>query len=67
MLLAVANSETLFTYVNAGAPGNLGDAGLCSASRLSKYVNDGPLRAGTVQLVVEDEPHSTFPYIVGFP
>jgi hypothetical protein len=41
MLLAVVNSDMLFTYVNAGAPGNLGDAGLYSASKLSKYVNDG--------------------------
>jgi hypothetical protein len=55
----------LFTYVNAGAPGNLGDAGLYSASRFSKQVEDGLLRAATVQLIVENQPHSIYPYIVG--
>jgi hypothetical protein len=51
--------------VNAGAPGNLGDAGLYSASRFNKQVGDGLLRAATVQLVVENQPHSTYPYLVG--
>jgi hypothetical protein len=64
MLLAVVSADMLFTYVNAGAPGNLGDAGLYNASRLWKQVNDRLLRAAKVYIVVENLLHSVYPYFV---
>jgi hypothetical protein len=48
LLLAVCDANLQFTYVNAGAPACVGDAGLFSRSLLLRNMNEGAMRTVNV-------------------
>jgi DDE superfamily endonuclease len=51
--------------LHAGAPACLGDAGLFVRSALKEGINNGCLRILDVRLVVEGQPRSIHPFLVG--
>jgi hypothetical protein len=55
-----------FTYVNAGAPACVGDAGLFGRSRLSHQIREGLLTTENIPLYFESgEMKRLHPYLVG--
>ena len=50
LLLAICDADGLFLYVNAGAPGTVGDAGLWSRCDLSAAIASGMLNEGSIEL-----------------
>jgi hypothetical protein len=66
LLLAVCDINLRFTYVNAGAPACVGDAGLFSWSRLHDRIQDGLMRTVNVPLYFDDgQREDLWPYLVG--
>jgi hypothetical protein len=65
LLLVVADQALLFTYINTGAPGNIGDAGLYLRSSLYAQMQEGLLDCMPVQLAVNGELQEITPYLVG--
>jgi hypothetical protein len=55
-----------FTYVNAGAPGCVGDAGLFGRCKLQENIEAGIMKRKDIPLYLENgEIKSIFPYLVG--
>jgi hypothetical protein len=66
LLLAVCDADMLFTYINAGAPACVGDAGLFGRTRLREQINEGLMRTMSVPLFFDDGTRQDmWPYIVG--
>jgi hypothetical protein len=70
LLLAVCDIKMRFTYVNAGAPGCVGDAGLFGRCQLHDNIEAGIMKQTDVPLYFETVQHgvemkSIFPYLIG--
>ena len=65
LLLAMVDADGLFTYISAGAPGNVGDSGLFSRSALKRNIDDGMQRKFQFELPVVGQMHRIYPYLVG--
>jgi hypothetical protein len=66
LLLAVCDIDMRFTYVNAGAPACVGDAGLFGNCQLGQRIRDGLLQQRDTTLYFEDGGvKKIFPYLVG--
>jgi hypothetical protein len=66
LLLAVCDADLQFTYVSAGAPACVGDAGLFSRCRLMGYLDEGLMRTLNVPLYFDDGTIvNIWPYLVG--
>jgi hypothetical protein len=66
LLLAVCDINMRFTYVNAGAPACVGDAGLFSRSRLHNLIQVGLMRTVNVPLYFDEGVREDiWPYLVG--
>jgi hypothetical protein len=66
LLLAVCDIHMRFTYVNAGAPACVGDAGLFGTCQLGERIRDGLLQQRDITLYFEDgNVQKIFPYLVG--
>jgi hypothetical protein len=62
----VCDADLRFTYVNAGAPAFVVDAGLYARSQLKANINAGMLKQVSVPLPFEDgRMHEICPYLVG--
>jgi hypothetical protein len=56
----------IFRYVNAGAPGCVGDSGLFSRSQLKHQIDEGLLDAeATKSTFLDGSEYNVLPYIVG--
>jgi hypothetical protein len=65
LLLAVCDIHMRFTYVNAGTPACVGDAGLFGTCQLGERVRDGLLQQRVITLYFEDDSvPKIFPYIL---
>jgi hypothetical protein len=54
------------TYVNAGAPARVGDAGLFGTCQLGERIRDGLLRQRDTTLYLENgQVKKAFPFLVG--
>jgi hypothetical protein len=65
LLLGVVDNKMLFTYINVGALGNIGDAGLYGRSMLKRMFDDGLLRGTEFELPVRGRMETINPYMVG--
>jgi DDE superfamily endonuclease len=66
LLLAVCDADLRFTYVNAGAPGCVGDAGFFARSRLRERMDGGLLKCIDTPLKFADGRQSSiFPFLAG--
>ena len=57
LLLAMVDADGLFTYISAGAPGNVGDSGPFSHSALKRNIDDSMLRKFQFELPVVGQTH----------
>ena len=61
----MVDADRKFLYINAGAPGAIGNAGLFRASEMWSQIEQGLLRTTTVPVVVGQDVHRVTPNIVG--
>jgi hypothetical protein len=66
LLLAVCDADLQFTYVSAGAPACVGDAGLFSRTLLKQNMDEDLMRTSNAPLYLEDETVANiWPYLAG--
>jgi hypothetical protein len=65
LLFAVVDSNKMFTYVNAGAPGCVGDSGLYKRTQLYRNIEGGALRQIDIPLRYGGNVEHIQPYLVG--
>jgi hypothetical protein len=66
LLLCCCDSDLIFRYVNAGAPGCVGDSGLFSRSQLKDQIDQGLLQTEATPLnFLDGSEYNVWPYIVG--
>ena len=65
MLLAVCDADGQFTYIRAGSPGMVRDAGLWARSDLQKLIEQGLLEVAASELEAGGEERNVYPFLVG--
>lgn len=65
LLLAICDANGRFLYVNAGAPGTVGDAGLWSRSDLCQLIEEGLFHGAPHELTADGHTQSVQPFLVG--
>lgn len=65
LLLAICDANGRLLYVNAGAPGTVGDAGLWGCSDLCRLIQEGLLDDAGQVLSTGDESKEVLPFLVG--
>lgn len=65
LLLAVCDADLVFTYVDAGNPATVGDAGLWGRSPLYQDICNGLLQQFQWRLATSEEERDVSPYLVG--
>ena len=65
LLLAICDAQGRFIYINAGAPGTCGDAGLWFRTQLRSQIQEGCLEAGKFELRARGQTRILSPYLVG--
>ena len=65
LLLAVVDARCRFQYINVGAPGTVGDAGLYAQSELCAQIDVGLLKRVSVPIVVDNDVQQVTPFLVG--
>jgi hypothetical protein len=64
LLLAVVDSNKMFTYVNAGSPACVGDAGLYQRTQLKRNIDAGILDQIDIPLRISDQVQHIKPFLV---